>query len=50
VRHPTFGEGVIVSIKASGTDQQLTVVFLQHGVKKLLASYAKLEVIGRRST
>jgi DNA helicase-2/ATP-dependent DNA helicase PcrA len=45
VRHPTFGEGVIVAVKESGADQELTVVFLSHGIKKLLASFAKLEKV-----
>ncbi len=45
VRHLTFGEGVIVSVKDLGSDQELTVVFLARGIKRLLASYAKLERI-----
>ncbi len=45
VRHPSFGEGVIVSVARSGDDQELTVVFLAHGIKRLMASYAKLEQI-----
>jgi len=45
VRHATFGEGVVVSVRQSGADQELTVVFLKHGVKKLLAGYAKLEKV-----
>ncbi len=46
VRHPTFGEGVILSVEPIGQDQQLTVVFLTHGIKRLLAGYARLERIG----
>jgi len=43
VRHPSFGEGVIVAVEAARSDQKLTVVFLEHGIKKLMASYANLE-------
>jgi DNA helicase-2/ATP-dependent DNA helicase PcrA len=45
VRHPTFGEGMVVSVREVGDDQELTVVFLSQGIKRLLASYAKLERI-----
>lgn len=43
VRHATFGEGVVVSSRASGDDQEVEVAFVGRGVKKLLASFAKLE-------
>lgn len=45
VRHPTFGEGVILAVEALGNDWELTVVFLTHGIKRLLAGYARLEKV-----
>jgi DNA helicase-2/ATP-dependent DNA helicase PcrA len=45
VRHPTFGEGVVVAVKPSGEDQELTVAFEEKGLKRLLAGYARLERI-----
>ncbi|MGC8960135.1 MAG: ATP-dependent helicase [Chloroflexia bacterium] len=43
VRHPTFGEGVVLSVEALGNDWEVTVVFSSHGIKRLLAGYARLE-------
>ncbi|MDR3313972.1 MAG: UvrD-helicase domain-containing protein [Oscillospiraceae bacterium] len=45
VRHRTFGDGVVNSAKAVGNDTLLEVTFEQHGAKKLMANYAKLEKI-----
>ncbi len=45
VRHPTFGEGIILSVAALGNDWELTVAFFSHGIKRLLAGYARLEKI-----
>jgi DNA helicase-2/ATP-dependent DNA helicase PcrA len=45
VRHPTFGEGVVVRSQLSRSDEEVEVAFVGHGVKKLLASFAKLEKI-----
>ncbi len=42
VSHPTFGDGVIVSSKIVGQDEELQVAFEGAGVKRLLAAYAKL--------
>ena len=42
VSHPTFGDGVIVSSKVVGQDEELQVAFDGAGVKRLLAAYAKL--------
>jgi DNA helicase-2/ATP-dependent DNA helicase PcrA len=44
VRHQKFGEGIVVT--ATGTasgDQEVTVAFRTAGLKKLLASFARLE-------
>ena len=46
VRHATFGEGIVMSCKPSGTDFEATVAFKEgHGVKRLLLSYAALEKV-----
>jgi DNA polymerase III subunit epsilon len=45
VRHSTFGVGVVVSSKKFGDDEEVTVGFVGQGMKRLLASYANLEVI-----
>ncbi|HEU5013190.1 MAG TPA: 3'-5' exonuclease, partial [Roseiflexaceae bacterium] len=43
VKHATFGEGVVVSSKMVENDEEVTVAFTGKGVKRLLASFAKLE-------
>ncbi len=44
VRHPTFGDGIVMSCTPSGGDFQLTVAFKEgHGVKRLLLGFAPLE-------
>lgn len=45
VRHTLFGEGVVVSSKVVGGDEEVTVAFPGKGVKKLLAAFAKLEPV-----
>ena len=45
VRHPIFGEGVILSTKAMAADTLLEVAFDRVGTKKLMATYAKLKKI-----
>ncbi len=45
VRHKLFGEGVIISVKGSGTQTELTIAFAQKGIKKLMLGFAPLEVI-----
>jgi DNA helicase-2/ATP-dependent DNA helicase PcrA len=42
VAHKKWGIGVIVSIKGSGKDAELTVTFPDQGIKKLIAEYAPL--------
>ena len=46
VRHPAFGPGTVVTSLLKGGDEEVTVAFEGKGVKKLLASYAKLEKVG----
>ncbi|MGI8588443.1 MAG: ATP-dependent helicase [Chloroflexia bacterium] len=42
-RHPTFGEGIVVQSKATSGDEEVTIAFAGHGIKRLLAGIAKLE-------
>ncbi len=47
VRHPAFGDGIVMSCTPSAGDFQLTVAFKEgHGVKRLLLSFAPLEKLG----
>ncbi len=43
VHHPKFGEGIVVSSELSGEDEVVVVAFVGVKLKKLLASYAKME-------
>ena len=43
VRHPKYGEGQVVRREGDGEEAKLTVSFAQHGVKKLVEKFAKLE-------
>jgi DNA helicase-2/ATP-dependent DNA helicase PcrA len=43
VRHPRYGEGQVIRREGDGEDAKLTVSFHQHGVKKLVEKFAKLE-------
>ncbi|MCL0094864.1 UvrD-helicase domain-containing protein [Dehalococcoidales bacterium] len=45
VRHPQFGEGVVVSCQQVTDDNEVVVAFRGLGVKKLLLSLAKLEKV-----
>ena len=47
VRHNKFGPGIVMNCLPTTDDQELTVVFEEAGVKKLLASLARLEKIQR---
>jgi DNA helicase-2/ATP-dependent DNA helicase PcrA len=42
VRHPSLGNGVVVSSQVRSDDEEVTVAFPEKGVKKLMASFAKL--------
>jgi DNA helicase-2/ATP-dependent DNA helicase PcrA len=42
VRHPMLGAGVVVSSTLRSDDEEVTVAFPDKGVKKLMASFAKL--------
>ncbi|MGA9349163.1 MAG: UvrD-helicase domain-containing protein [Anaerolineae bacterium] len=43
VRHRLFGEGIVIESKITGADEEVTVAFEGKGLKRLLASFAKLE-------
>ncbi|HEY6957842.1 MAG TPA: UvrD-helicase domain-containing protein [Candidatus Limnocylindria bacterium] len=42
VRHPSLGSGVVVSSTLRSDDEEVTVAFPEKGVKKLMASFARL--------
>ncbi|HUT14787.1 MAG TPA: UvrD-helicase domain-containing protein [Anaerolineae bacterium] len=49
VRHDQFGEGVVVSSKAHGGDEDVIVVFAgKTGIKHMVASFAKLKLVARQ--
>jgi hypothetical protein len=43
VRHPKFGEGLVLSRSGSGDDTKLVVSFAEEGEKRLLAAKANLK-------
>ncbi len=45
VKHPTFGEGTVLSVKRMGADDLYEVAFDTVGTKKMMATYAKLQKI-----
>jgi DNA helicase-2/ATP-dependent DNA helicase PcrA len=44
VRHAKYGYGTILRTEGSGEDLKLTVSFISHGLKKMIAKYAELEI------
>ncbi|MCO5186269.1 MAG: UvrD-helicase domain-containing protein [Anaerolineae bacterium] len=45
VRHGKFGEGIVIESKLTGNDEEVTVAFSAAGIKRLAASFAKLELL-----
>lgn len=45
VRHARFGEGTVIDSKVVGNDEEVHVAFPDVGVKKLVASFANLEIL-----
>ena len=43
VRHTKFGEGTVIESKLTGNDEEVTVAFPGTGIKRLAASFARLE-------
>ncbi len=46
VQHPTFGRGKILHTEGYGESLILEIMFTSRGVKKIMAKYAKLKVVG----
>jgi DNA helicase-2/ATP-dependent DNA helicase PcrA len=44
VRHASFGTGTVIESKVTGDDEEVHVAF-PDGVKRLAASFAKLEIV-----
>ena len=44
VKHPSFGGGRILDREGSGKHLKLTIHFSEHGPKKILPAYTKLQV------
>ena len=45
VQHPTFGEGVILSVEGAGDAMRVSVNFRRAGTKRLMLKYAALKMI-----
>ena len=45
VVHHRFGEGTVITVMSSGDDTKIEVAFDDHGLRLLLARYAKLQKI-----
>ena len=45
VLHPTLGRGEVLTVEGSGDDRRITVYFERWGKRKLVAKYAKLELV-----
>jgi DNA helicase-2/ATP-dependent DNA helicase PcrA len=45
VRHSKYGEGTILMREGDGEDAKLTVLFIRHGMKKLMERFANLQRI-----
>lgn len=45
VRHPHFGDGIIIDCKDRDADQEISVAFEKAGIKRLMSSFVTLEVL-----
>ncbi|HRE29943.1 MAG TPA: 3'-5' exonuclease, partial [Anaerolineales bacterium] len=45
VKHASFGEGMVIESRGAGDTEEVTVAFEAVGVKRLMASLAKLKVV-----
>jgi len=45
VRHPSFGEGVVLGVEGIGAATRVSVQFRHAGTKRLMLKYAALEMI-----
>jgi len=46
VRHPSWGEGIVEAVEGNGEQLKVTIKFRGGVLKKVLAAYAKLELLG----
>lgn len=47
VLHDKFGHGTVINREGSGQDLMVTIKFDRAGIKKIIAKYANLEIIGK---
>lgn len=47
VMHRAFGEGMVIESRATRDDEEVTVVFTAHGIKRLSAAIADLQTLGQ---
>jgi DNA helicase-2/ATP-dependent DNA helicase PcrA len=45
VTHSKWGEGLVVSVKGTGDDAEISVAFPDQGIKKLIAKYAPIKKV-----
>ena len=45
IQHKTFGEGMIIKVSPMGNDAMLEIAFDTVGTKRIMAGYAKLNII-----
>jgi DNA helicase II / ATP-dependent DNA helicase PcrA len=45
VMHPRFGEGIVIECKRAGDDEEVSVAFREAGLKRLMASFANMEIL-----
>ena len=45
IRHPKFGEGIVIAVKGQGDNTIIDVAFKGVGVKQLSLKYAPVEII-----
>jgi DNA helicase-2/ATP-dependent DNA helicase PcrA len=47
VTHAKFGEGIVIESQRYGQDEEVTVAFEKFGLKRLAASFANLQILGK---
>jgi DNA helicase II / ATP-dependent DNA helicase PcrA len=45
VQHSKFGPGIVIESQPMGADEEVTVAFEAHGIKRLAASFARLTIL-----
>jgi DNA helicase-2/ATP-dependent DNA helicase PcrA len=45
VFHARFGEGIVIESRATGGDEEVSVIFEEAGLKRLMASFANMEIL-----